>query len=517
MAEPPKRRIPRLIRGEDNTNSRYPFVKIYAREYKLMTAKSAKTIYICTECGYESGKWNGKCPDCGAWNSFEESIVTPKAAKGGVSAASNRKASVLTLKDVGATEDIRYDTGTTELNRVLGGGLVKGSLVLLGGEPGIGKSTLLLQICGKFTPDLNILYISGEESLRQIKLRAERLGVKSEKLLLSAQNDADAASDTIVEHKPDIVIIDSIQTMHTDTANGSAGSISQVRECTNIFMHTAKTHGCPIILVGHVNKDGGIAGPKVMEHIVDTVLQFEGDRHYAYRLLRAIKNRFGSTNEIGVFEMTDSGLVEVENPSQSLLADRAENVSGNCAACLMEGSRPIITEVQALVNKSFANFPARQSVGLPFGRLNILLAVLERRAGLSLSRLDVFVNIIGGLRLDEPAGDLPLALAVAGAVFDTPLDGGTAAFGEIGLGGEIRGVANADTRIREAERLGFSRIIVPKTVLKNSGNNRASGNRGGNADNGNGGSRGGNIDSGKPGIKIVGVSNINEALKCLRV
>ncbi|MDR0903684.1 MAG: DNA repair protein RadA [Ruminococcus sp.] len=446
-----------------------------------MSSKSAKTIFICRECAYESTKWLGKCPECTAWNSFEETVqrVAPKASgkagvgksAAGLSGGGNYSvgaAETFTLKDVGTTDDIRYDTGVAELNRVLGGGLVKGSLILLGGEPGIGKSTLLLQICGKFNSSLSILYISGEESLRQIKLRAKRLGVMNEKLLLASCNDAENVSDTILAGKPDIVIIDSIQTMHTETANGTSGSISQVRECTNIFMRTAKTLGIPIFLVGHVNKDGGIAGPKVMEHIVDTVLQFEGDKNYTYRILRAVKNRYGSTNEIGVFEMTDAGLKEVPNPSKVMLEGRVRDISGNCVACIIEGSRPLLTEVQALVTKSAANFPARIATGLAFGRLNILLAVLEKRAGLYFSRLDVFVNIIGGIRLDEPAGDLPLAIALISAIYDKPIDAGTdstMAFGEIGLGGEIRNVPNASGRIREAARLGFSRCIVPKACM----------------------------------------------------
>ncbi|MDR0986980.1 MAG: DNA repair protein RadA [Ruminococcus sp.] len=439
-----------------------------------MAAKSAKTIFVCRECAYESTKWIGKCPECNAWNSFEETVqkVAPKASpKAGAGLSAGNSGGVVqtyTLREVGTTDDIRYDTGVAELNRVLGGGLVKGSLILLGGEPGIGKSTLLLQICGKFNSSLSILYISGEESLRQIKLRAKRLGVANEKLSLASCNDADTASDTIYAGKPDIVIIDSIQTMHTESANGTSGSISQVRECTNIFMRTAKTLSIPIFLVGHVNKDGGIAGPKVMEHIVDAVLQFEGDKNYTYRILRAIKNRYGSTNEIGVFEMTDAGLKEVPNPSKVMLEGRIQNISGNCVASVMEGSRPLLTEVQALVTKTTANFPARIATGLPFGRLNILLAVLEKRAGLYFSRLDVFVNIIGGIRLDEPAGDLPLAIALISAVYDKPFDTGsdsTMAFGEIGLGGEVRNVPNAVGRIREAARLGFSRCVVPKACL----------------------------------------------------
>jgi DNA repair protein RadA/Sms len=455
------------------------------------TNVAPKKMYVCSECGFESSKWNGRCPDCGAWNSFAETTVEVGHGTGALSAKNvSANVEVMPLGSVGMTADIRYDTGVGELNRVLGGGLVKGSLVLLGGEPGIGKSTLLLQICGNFDKTLDVLYISGEESLRQIKLRAERLGITSEKLFLAACNDADTAALTIISNRPDIVIIDSIQTMHTETANGSSGSISQVRECTNIFMHTAKSNDIPIFLVGHVNKDGGIAGPKVMEHIVDAVLQFEGDKNYTYRILRAAKNRFGSTNEIGVFEMTGKGLVEVPNPSKSLLEGRPIGVSGNCIACVLEGTRPILTEVQALVTKTMGNFPQRIGTGLPFGRLAILLAVLEKRAGLFLSRLDVFVNIIGGIRLDEPAGDLPLATALASAVFDLPFDENTAAFGEIGLGGEIRNVPNAEGRINEVARLGFSRCIVPKSCIK--GITRPS------------------------GLEIVGVSHIGEALAILK-
>jgi DNA repair protein RadA/Sms len=459
---------------------------------KMASASKTKTLYICNECGFESPKWYGKCPDCGDWNSFEEKTVSPASAKKPTATRNASKAEVFTLKEVGTTDDIRYDTGVGELNRVLGGGLVKGSLILLGGEPGIGKSTLLLQICGKINPDLDILYISGEESLRQIKLRAKRLSVENESLSLSSCNDAETAVDTIHAVKPDIVIIDSIQTMHTETASGTAGSISQVRECTNIFCRTAKSLHIPIFLVGHVNKDGGIAGPKVMEHIVDAVLQFEGDKNYCYRILRAAKNRFGSTNEIGVFEMTDHGLEEVSNPSKSLLEGRQENISGNCVACLMEGSRPILTEVQSLVTKSMANYPARIGTGLPFGRLGILLAVLEKRAGLYFSRLDVFVNIIGGMKLDEPAGDLPLAIALMSAVYDTPFDGETAAFGEIGLGGEIRSVPNSMARIREAARLGFSSVIVPK-------------------------SQGNSGEKPPKGIKVIPLSHISELNKLFKV
>jgi DNA repair protein RadA/Sms len=473
-------------------------------------AKQAKNIFICSECGYESSKWNGRCPECDAWNSFiETEAAVPVKSSGKASGAvlsAGVKAETFTLKEVSKTADIRFDTGVKELNRVLGGGLVKGSLVLLSGEPGIGKSTLLLQICGSLTSapqknvqkslqkNLNVLYISGEESLRQIKLRAERLSVTSDSLKLASCNDADIAAETIISSKPDAVIIDSIQTMHTETANGTSGSIAQVRECTNIFCRTAKAYDIPIFIVGHVNKDGGIAGPKVMEHIVDTVLMFEGDKQYTYRILRAAKNRFGSTNEIGVFEMTGRGLEEVPNPSKSLLEGRAGEISGNCVACVMEGSRPLLTEVQSLVTKTMSNYPQRIATGLPLSRLAILLAVLEKRAGMFLSRLDVFVNIIGGIRLDEPAGDLPLALAIASAVFDTPIFETTASFGEVGLGGEIRSVPAAESRIREIARLGFKRCIVPKGCIKDTQIMTA-------------------IAKEYPDLEIIGVSRITEVMK----
>ncbi|MDR0946135.1 MAG: DNA repair protein RadA [Ruminococcus sp.] len=436
-----------------------------------------KSLYICTECAYETPKWYGKCPSCGAWNSFEESEIAPKAAKSSKSGSiitkgagfsgSGKSAETFSLAHVDInTVDVRYDTGTTELNRVLGGGLVKGSIVLLGGEPGIGKSTLLLQICENFGTKHSVLYISGEESLRQIKLRANRLRVTTPNLQLLCANDAETIIDTIAEKRPDIVIIDSIQTMRLETVNSSAGSITQVRECTNLFMQAAKTFEIPVILVGHVNKDGGIAGPKVMEHIVDTVLLFEGEKHYSYRLLRTVKNRFGSTNEIGVFDMTQGGLKEIPNPSQMLLEGRQSGVSGSCVACITEGSRPVLAEVQALVNKAASAYPQRVSTGLPWGRTAILLAVLEKRAKMYMSRLDVFINIVGGFRLDEPAGDLPVAIALYSAVFDAPVDEYTASFGEVGLGGEIRAVPNMAGRISEAQRMGFKKILVPVGALK---------------------------------------------------
>lgn len=429
-------------------------------------AKS-RFIYTCNQCGYESSKWNGKCPSCGAWNSFEEEEASPAASTRGNSSqpVPDLSDKILELEQIGVDSDVRYDTGIGELNRVLGGGLVKGSLVLLGGEPGIGKSTILLQICQFLGEEHSILYVSGEESARQIKLRAQRLGVDSENLYILTSTDAEAVAETIASSAPDIAIIDSIQTMSIGRITSSPGSLTQVRECTNLFMHTAKNQEIPMIIVGHVNKDGAIAGPKVMEHIVDAVLYFEGERHQSYRLLRAVKNRFGSTNEIGVFEMRDKGLAEVENPSQMLLSGRPHNVSGTCVACVMEGSRPILAEVQALAAKTSYAAPRRMVTGFDFNRLNIIIAVLEKRLGIFMGTLDVYLNIVGGFRLDEPAGDLPVAMALYSGIMDKQIDEQLIAFGEIGLGGEIRSVSHIVQRIREAERMGFRTCIVPKQSM----------------------------------------------------
>ena len=429
-------------------------------------AKS-KYVYTCNQCGYESSKWNGKCPSCGAWNSFEEELADVAPAGGNASLANvpDLYDSIQELADIGADSDVRYDTGLGELNRVLGGGLVKGSLVLLGGEPGIGKSTLLLQICQFLGEEHSVLYVSGEESARQIKLRANRLGVDTENLYILTANDAEAVASTIAGSNIDIVIIDSIQTMSISRISSSPGSLTQVRECTNLFMRTAKTQEMPVIIVGHINKDGAIAGPKVMEHIVDAVLYFEGERHQSYRLLRAVKNRFGSTNEIGVFEMLDKGLAEVANPSQMLLSGRPLNVSGTCVACVMEGSRPILAEVQALASKTSYAAPRRMATGFDFNRLNIIIAVLEKRLGIFMGSLDVYLNIVGGFRLDEPAADLPVAMALYSGIMDKEINEELVAFGEIGLGGEIRSVPHASQRIREAERMGFKQVIIPKQCM----------------------------------------------------
>lgn len=427
----------------------------------------SKSVFICRNCGYESTKWNGKCPSCNSWNSFDEELpqnIPPSSSfsKTAYSSGADLSESILELENIGTDNDVRYDTGIGELNRVLGGGLVKGSLVLLGGEPGIGKSTILLQICQYLGENHSILYVSGEESARQIKLRAERLGVDTENLYLLTATDAESIAETIASSSPDIAIIDSIQTMSISRISSSPGSITQVRECSNLFMHTAKRQEIPIIIVGHVNKDGVIAGPKVMEHIVDAVLYFEGERHQSYRLLRAIKNRFGSTNEIGVFEMLDKGLAEVENPSQMLLSGRPHGVSGTCVACIMEGTRPILAEVQALAAKTSYSAPRRMTTGFDFNRLNIIIAVLEKRIGIFMGSLDIYLNIVGGFRLDEPAADLPVAMSLYSGIMDKPIDETLISFGEIGLGGEIRSVSQVSMRIKEAERMGFSKVVIPK-------------------------------------------------------
>jgi DNA repair protein RadA/Sms len=425
-------------------------------------ASKAKSMYVCSECGYESVKWYGKCPQCGEWNSMEEQQPVVSSGKGSNTFRSRSSIQpVKRLSEINSDVEKRILTGVKEFDRVLGGGIVEGSLVLLSGDPGIGKSTILLQICQKLGETKNILYISGEESARQIKLRANRLEVDTDNLFLLAQTDVAIIVETIKVEKPDIVIIDSIQTMTLDDISSSAGSITQVRECTNIFMHLAKSMGIPIFVVGHVNKDGAIAGPKVLEHIVDTVLYFEGERNYSYRILRSAKNRFGSTNEIGVFEMTQRGLQEVENPSLLMLSGRPKNTSGTCVACTMEGSRPILAEVQGLVTASGFGTPRRMSTGFDYNRMSMIIAVLEKRAGYFFNGMDTYLNVVGGLKLYEPAADLSVAMALVSSLKDVVLNENTLAFGEIGLAGEIRAVNNCEQRISEAKRLGFTRCIIP--------------------------------------------------------
>ena len=425
-------------------------------------AGKQKSVYVCAECGGQFPKWSGKCPLCGEWNTIAEEIVTVQRA----GAASVRRAEITTMDGIDTGAETRYFTGIGELDRVLGGGIVPGGLMLIGGDPGIGKSTLLLQICGHLSEKFRILYVSGEESARQIKLRAERLSVGGENLLLLCETDMDAVLEAIRAEKPDVVIVDSIQTVSLSEVASSPGSVTQVRECASALMREAKQNDIPIFVVGHVNKDGAIAGPKVMEHIVDCVLYFEGDPHSNYRMLRCAKNRYGSTNEIGVFEMQDIGLCEVENPSMMLLSGRPKNVSGTCVACVMEGTRPLLAEVQGLVSPTGFGNPRRMSTGFDGNRLALLLAVLEKRAGYFFSNLDTYLNVVGGLRLDEPAADLPVALALISGLKDKPMDEGVVAFGEIGLAGELRAVSSAEQRIAEAARLGFTRIIVPAHTLK---------------------------------------------------
>lgn len=422
-------------------------------------ASKFKSLFVCSECGYESVKWYGKCPNCGEWNTMEEQTPVTSGKSGIKSRASIQIP--LKLNEIDSTIEKRISTGMDEFDRVLGGGIVEGSLVLLSGDPGIGKSTILLQMCQFIGKSRTVLYISGEESTRQIKLRANRLGVDTDNLFVLAQTDVASIVETIKMEKPNIVIIDSIQTMMIDDISSSAGSITQVRECTNIFMHLAKSLGIPIFVVGHVNKDGAIAGPKVLEHIVDTVLYFEGERNYSYRILRSAKNRFGSTNEIGVFEMAQNGMKEVENPSLMMLSGRPKNTSGTCVACTMEGSRPILAEVQGLVTSSGFGTPRRMCTGFDYNRMSMIIAVLEKRAGYMFGGMDAYLNVIGGLKLFEPAADLSVAMALVSSLRDKVLNENTLAFGEIGLAGEIRAVNNCEQRINEAGRLGFTKCIIP--------------------------------------------------------
>ena len=422
----------------------------------------AKTIFYCTSCGNESPKWQGRCSACGAWNTMEEHIEKPVAPGRVKSPAVGASRQAQKLCELSSGDESRFSTGMGELDRVLGGGAVEGSLVLVGGAPGIGKSTLLLQICNSLCAGRSVLYVSGEESERQIKMRATRLGVSPESLFVLSETSLSDILNSVDEIKPDILIVDSIQTLYNENNESSPGSVSQVKDCTMSMMQLSKTEGITFFVVGHINKDGNIAGPKVLEHMVDCVLYFEGDPNTSYRLLRAAKNRFGSTNEIGVFEMMDCGLVEVPNPSQMLLAGRPEGAPGTCVACVMEGTRPVLAEVQALVAKTSFNVPRRTSDGFDFNRAALLLAVAEKRGGMKLSAFDAYINVIGGLKLDEPGADLPVILAVASSYRDTPIADDVVAIGEVGLTGEIRSVSHMGQRLQEASRLGFKKCIIPK-------------------------------------------------------
>lgn len=425
-------------------------------------AKS-KTIFYCTDCGNEFPKWQGRCPSCGAWNTLEEYVEKPIAAGKVKAGHTGAIRPAQKLCELSGSDEIRFSTGMGELDRVLGGGAVAGSLVLVGGAPGIGKSTLLLQICNSLCADKTVLYVSGEESERQIKMRATRLGVAPERLFVLSETRLSDILESVEATKPDILIVDSIQTLYNENNDSLPGSVSQVKDCTMTMMQLSKTDGITVFVVGHINKDGNIAGPKVLEHMVDCVLYFEGDPNTSYRLLRAAKNRFGSTNEIGVFEMMDRGLVEVPNPSQMLLAGRPEGAPGTCVACVMEGTRPVLAEVQALVSKTTFNVPRRTADGFDFNRAALLLAVAEKRGGMKLSAFDAYVNVIGGLQLDEPAADLPVVLAVASSYRDAVIPADLAAIGEVGLTGEIRSVSQMSQRLGEVSRLGFKKVIIPKS------------------------------------------------------
>lgn len=450
-------------------------------------AKAKKSVYFCQNCGHEESKWLGQCPMCKEWNTFaEEKVVSIKGQKSSV----EKQVQAVTLSSVTTDEDERMTTELVELDRVLGGGIVPGSLVLVGGDPGIGKSTLLLQVCQKLSAmNKKVLYISGEESLKQIKLRANRMGEFSENLYLLCETSLNLIQTAIEREKPDVVVIDSIQTMYNEEIGSAPGSVSQVRESTNVFMQLAKGMNIAIFIVGHVTKEGTVAGPRVLEHMVDTVLYFEGDRHASYRILRGVKNRFGSTNEIGVFEMRKESLVEVENPSEFMLSGKPENASGSVVACAMEGTRPMLMEIQALVCKSNFGMPRRTAAGIDYNRVNLLMAVLEKRVGLPLSGYDAYVNIAGGIRMNEPAVDLGIIMAVASSYKNRPVSEDTIVFGEVGLSGEVRAVTMPEQRVAEAKKLGFKVCVVPEVSLKSIGK--------------------------VEGIEVIGVKSVNQTMNLL--
>ncbi len=445
-------------------------------------AKAKGSMFFCKECGYESAKWMGQCPGCKEWNTFVEEPAIKKGNK-----IQRVSAQATTLANISMAQEERISTGMEELDRVLGGGIISGSLVLVGGDPGIGKSTLLLQVCRNLSLlQKRVLYISGEESLKQIKLRAMRIGEFNDNLLLLCETNLDTIEKTIKEVSPDVVMIDSIQTMYREEVSSAPGSVSQVRESTNVLMQIAKGMGISIFIVGHVTKEGVVAGPRVLEHMVDTVLYFEGDRHASYRILRGVKNRFGSTNEMGVFEMRESGLCEVKNPSEFMLDGRPEDASGSVVACSMEGTRPMLLEIQALICRTNFGMPRRTANGTDYNRVNLLMAVLEKRVGLSLSDCDAYVNLAGGIKINEPALDLAIVMAIVSSYKNRNLDAKTICFGEVGLSGEVRGVSQAQLRVQEAIKLGFDTCILPQVSLDS-------------------------LQS-KKGIKLIGVGNVKEAI-----
>ncbi len=448
-------------------------------------------VYYCSECGYESSKWMGQCPGCKSWNTFIEEKVTKKTSTGSAGkreSANNSDNKPTTISEISMEKEERLTIGIVELDRVLGGGIVKGSLTLVGGDPGIGKSTLLLQVCKQLTDkEHNVLYVSGEESLKQIKLRAERIGQMNDNLKLYCETNLDIIEEVVKRTAPEIVVIDSIQTMYQEDISSAPGSVSQVREATGVSLRLAKEKGISIFIVGHVTKEGTVAGPRVLEHMVDTVLYFEGDRHASYRILRGVKNRFGSTNEIGVFEMKNEGLTEVQNPSEFMLNGKPEGASGSIVSCSMEGTRPILVEIQALVCHTNFGFPRRQTAGSDLNRLNLLMAVLEKRLGLSVSDCDAYVNIAGGIKITEPAIDLGIVMAIVSSFKNKPIDDKMIAFGEIGLSGEVRAVSMAANRVQEAKKLGFTSCLLPMSCMSQVKNIK--------------------------GIKVIGVSNVKDAME----
>lgn len=452
-------------------------------------AKGKKTVFFCQNCGHEETKWLGQCPMCKEWNTFVEEKVIASSVSASVKTDRDIEKKIVALSQVNTDEQKRFQTGMKELDRVLGGGIVPGSLVLVGGDPGIGKSTLLLQVCQKLAKERQVLYISGEESQAQIKLRANRMGNFSDNMKLFCEANLGTIRDVIEKKQPEFVVIDSIQTMYSEEVASAPGSVSQVRESTNVFMQLAKGLSITIFIVGHVTKEGTVAGPRVLEHMVDTVLYFEGDRHASYRILRGVKNRFGSTNEIGVFEMRQNGLVEVENPSEYMLSGKPENASGSVVACSIEGTRPLLIEIQALVCDTNFGMPRRTATGTDYNRVNLLMAVLEKRIGLHLANCDAYVNIAGGIRMNEPAIDLGIVMAIVSSYKNRPVDERMIVFGEVGLSGEVRAVNMPEQRVAEAKKLGFETCVVPEVSL--------------------------DMVKGIKGIKIIGVKTINDAMNLI--
>ena len=452
----------------------------------------AKTIFVCSNCGYESAKWLGKCPACNEWNSFyEEKVVNTSSTAGGKSSVSKEKNMPRKLKEVQGIETARTSTGIGELDRVLGGGLVKGSLVLVGGEPGIGKSTLILQLCDKVKGEGKVLYISGEESAEQVKIRADRLNINNDDLMFLGETNIDNIQDTIISVNPKLVIIDSIQTMYSEEITSAAGTVSQVREITARIMRMCKDNGITTIIIGHVTKDGNIAGPRVLEHMVDTVLYIEGERYFSYRILRSVKNRFGSTNEVGMFEMKNEGMVEITNPSSILISERNDNPAGSVIIASMEGTRPLLVELQALTTPSVFGIPKRTANGIDYNRLAVLIAVVEKRAGINLGGQDVYLNVVSGIKLTEPAVDLGIILACTSSYKNISIPQDVVAIGEVGLTGEVRAVNMIEKRIKEAEKLGFKTCIIPESSKKQL--------------------------KGEYKANIIGVKNIYEAMKYLKL